>query len=154
MAKMKVVTAGDHHEDTVSPASKPLLSVDEVTYLTKAFGIMDERSKGEVTRQQFTKAVHADERLSFMLSRGVISDKGKRHLDLKQVAQLWAEIDSDVADTVSLSELLAFYHVYEADNSDDATQQAAAAAENAPSVADEAPATPDISAPLSLLYGS
>lgn len=94
----------------VSEAKFQSLTAAEALFIDEAFSEMDGDGDGLVSHEEFTAALHADEELSEILSRGTISRKGKRYLDLKEISQLWHMIDRDLDDGLTLEEMKALWH--------------------------------------------
>jgi len=91
------------------------LTQTEAVKVNEAFLKMDVDGDGVVSYEEFTSTLQQDEDLSEIFSRGIISTKGKRELNLKEMSRLWHMIDKDLDDGLTLEEMKALWIEAESD---------------------------------------
>ena len=97
----------DEFHDVWRPS--PVLSEAEMEMARAAFRRMDANGNGRVSHHEFVEALCRDKELCRMLSRGVLSAKGKPYLDLKDRARLWQLINKDMDEVLTLDEFEAIW---------------------------------------------
>ena len=82
-----------------------VLSRDDFAHMVQAFHRMDGDGNGVVSHEEFASVLHDDKELCLILSKGVLTKRGKEYLDLKETSKLWHLIDKDLDDGLTLEEL-------------------------------------------------